>query len=138
MSNPVTARQLEVHTAIAARQGDERAAARDLGVSYQTVHKTELAYLVNSGASPIERVVERKSPSPMMVLRDVPTRLDAIEAALEAIAAAEVARDVTLSELVVLVRELNARQPLLLVERYATHRRQSDGGVGGKQERSGR
>ena len=133
---PPTPRQIEVHAAVVRHGGSERRAAGELGVSYVTVHKTEMAYLNNTGETAIER--PKRLPSPMEVAREIPGRLDAIEAQLAEInkgivTYAEAARMLGLE-----VAALNARQPILLVERYATHRRQTDGGVGGKRERGHR
>jgi len=79
-----------------------------------------------------------KVGKPDAIVSAIPERLDQIEACLVRMEVAEMARDLALAALDQSIRELNARQPVLLVERYATHKRQTDGGVGGKVERGGR
>jgi hypothetical protein len=130
-----TRRQREAYEAVE-RLGGTVAASNELGINIGSLCNLVKLYSERAGV-PYPAGMQRRDGSGRnrTVLADV---VGELELAVKAIQAAEERRDATLRELVDLIRELNARAPVLLVERYATHRRQSDGGQGGKAERSGR
>lgn len=116
--------------------GTYRAAARALGVTQGAVQSGVAGYRQKLG---IDAPPPRTAPSQRAALVNaIPERLDAIEAHLVEIDEGIASLTSVAQGLRDLLRELNGRAPILLVERVATHRRQVDGGVGGKVERSGR
>ena len=128
-----TRRQVAVHEVLVRHAGNYVSAARELGISDTAVRVTERRYLEASGEKPLER----REPIGAMVRR-IPDRLDRIEEILAGIQTGIGFLTEQAAELAAEVEALNARAPVLLVERHATHRRQADGGVGGRREREGR
>lgn len=132
---PPTARQRQAYDAVQ-RTGGTVAAALDLDIGISTLCNLVKLYCERANLPYPAGMVRRDgSGSPRTVLVDV---VGQIEASIKGLLERERVRDATLVELVALIRELNARQPLLLMGTPVTHRRQSDGGVGGKRERGER
>ena len=116
------------------RHGGTLAAAGELGISVSTLSSLVKAYCDRTGVDYPRGMIRRTRGDGAPALR-LSERLEVIEAALVAIQAAEDARNKTLGHILAVLRRIENRTPILLVEPHVTNRRQADGGEGGKRER---
>lgn len=124
--NGPTARQTEAWEALQrhggrATHGAASAAARELRLTAGAFASAVIGYERHNAAGDQPRRTARQT------LASVPERLDAIEARLDQMAAAEAARDVLLANLADEIRRWTGRQPIL-IEARPSHRRKADGG----------
>jgi hypothetical protein len=137
ISRAATLRQQQGYEAVV-RTGGTVAAARELGISVTTLCNLVKLYYCERSNVPYPAGMVRRDGNGgrgRVILAEIVLGL---EAAVKGIQEGEQRREALLEEVLAQVRELNARAPVLLVGRYATHRRQIDGGEGGKRERGER
>jgi hypothetical protein len=126
-----TERQAVAYEA-ATRLRGAKAAAQELGVSDTSLYALVKEYCARTDAPYPAGMIRRahgSTPRPKMT-----ERMDRIEADLVAITGGIAALEKAAAAILAEVKELNARQPILLVAQ-PTHRRVKDGGIGGRKER---
>jgi hypothetical protein len=136
-SKAATDRQRQAYEAVQRAGGTVTvAAAAELGINVNSLCNLVKLYSDRTGAPYPAGMVKRDgSGAGKPVLSDI---VAALEAAVTLLVAAEKRRDANLERLIHLVEEFNARQPILLMPaNLPTHRRQADGGVGGRREARG-
>lgn len=136
--NPPTPRQIQVYEAVV-RLGSQAAAALELGIPTGAVSSALTQYRLKTGAphpNP-DRARPQGEHRVGLTLREaagqLPDRLDAVEARVSDLTASIDALARLAGELADEVRSFVNRQPVVL-QVMATHRRQADGGVGGRLE----
>lgn len=131
MSFPLTARQRAVVDAVE-RTGSIESAARELGVTGQSVGATYRRAMARSGDYTRPERAPRP-PTAREVTALLPDRMAAIETHLESLLADQAATAVLLSNLASEIRAWTSRQPVY-VEVRPRHDRKADGGLGGVRE----